>query len=122
LKENKRKIGFSYAWQGLIKVFCEERNLQIHLFIGCLVILASLYFRLNKLEWAIILIVICFVIVVEIINSVFERIIDYFKPDIHPQAKNIKDIAASAVLITAIFAIIIGLIIFLPKIISHLKF
>lgn len=116
MRGNSRGFGLSHALSGLIKVIREESNLQIHLIIGFLVILAGFYFHLNLLEWAIIILIIGLVLITEIINSVFERLIDYFKPGIHPQAKYIKDIAASAVLVAAIFAVIIGLLIFLPKI------
>lgn len=53
----------------------------------------------------------------ELFNSAVEQIIDYIKPEMHPKAKIIKDVAAGAVLVTAIIALIIGVIIFLPKII-----
>lgn len=121
MKENKSKIGFSFAWQGLRQVICEEKNLQIHLITAFFVVLMSIYFRLNLIEWAIIILVICFVIVAEIVNSIFERLIDYFKPGIHPKAKQIKDMAASVVLVTVIFACIIGCIIFLPKLLIYIN-
>lgn len=120
MRERKDKIGLKFAWRGLIKVIREERNFQIHLIIGGLVVIFGFIFRLNLIEWAIILLTICSVLVIEIINSLIERLIDYFKPEQHEKAKHIKDIAAGSVLITAIFAIVIGLIIFIPKLIQYL--
>ena len=56
------------------------------------------------------------VLITELINSLIERVIDYIKPELHPKAKIIKDISAAVVLVAAITSIIVGLIIFIPKI------
>src|SRR5690625_3948092 len=120
LKGRKDKIGLRFAWQGIIKVIREERNFQIHRIIGGLVVILSVIVQLNFLEWTIVLLTICLVLVMEMINTLIERLIDYFKPEQHEKAKHIKDIAAGSVLITAIFAAIIGLIIFIPKLLQYL--
>jgi diacylglycerol kinase (ATP) len=75
------------------------------------------YFNITNGEW--IVIILCFAIVMtaEAFNSAIEKLVDFVSPGIHPQAGKIKDIAAGAVLITAIIAAIIGCIIFIPKII-----
>lgn len=117
-EDKKRGIGLRFALNGLKEAFVHERNFRIHIVAAIIVIVAAVYFQLTATEWLFILFAIQVVIVTELTNTVIERIIDYVKPDIHPQAKAIKDIAASIVLIGAIFAVIIGLIIFLPKIIS----
>lgn len=111
----KRRIGFSFAWNGLIEMAKTERNFQIHLIFAFLVILAGLFFHLTRMEWGMIVFVIGFVFVAEMTNSAIEKTIDYLKPDIHPAAKVIKDIAAGGVLVASIIAVIIGLIIFIPK-------
>jgi len=72
------------------------------------------------LEWAAIILVIGFVLMAELFNSVIEKLIDYLKPEIHPAAKVIKDAAAGGVLIAAITAVIIGALIFIPKLIQLL--
>lgn len=69
------------------------------------------------IEWAIVTIVIGIVLISEIFNSVIEQTIDHVKPEIHPTAKIIKDMAAAGVLVAAMIAIIIGILIFLPKIV-----
>lgn len=115
MKDNKRLIGFTFAWQGLLEVIKEERNFKIHLVAAVIVTVAGIYVQLNYLEWAIICLVIMSVLIAEAFNSAIERIIDYVKPDIHPEAKRIKDISAGAVLIASVFAVIVGMIIFLPK-------
>lgn len=118
MNDKKWGIGLSFALNGLKTIIFSERNFKIHLFATLVVIILSAYFQLTRLEWAIILIVIAFVLISEIINSVIESLIDYVKPEIHPQAKIIKDMMAGAVLLTAILSLIIGILIFAPKIIS----
>lgn len=115
MKDKKRIIGLTFAWQGLIEVIKEERNFKIHIVMALIVMTVGFYVKLNALEWAIICMVISSVLIAEAFNSAIERMIDYVKPDIHPLAKSIKDISASAVLIASIFAVIVGLLIFLPK-------
>lgn len=68
------------------------------------------------MEWIFILSAIYIVLIAELVNSLFERVIDYIKPEYHLHAKIIKDIAAGIVLLTASLSVIIGLIIFLPKV------
>lgn len=115
LKGNKRGIGLKFALEGLIVIFKEERNFRIHFLFACLAIIIGFVLKLNQNEWLIIVITIHIVILMEIMNSIIERMIDYIKPDIHPIAKKIKDMAAAAVLIAAVMSIIVGLIIFIPK-------
>lgn len=120
LKGHKKGIGLKYALSGLFIVLREERNLRIHLVIACFVILTGIFVNLNQIEWIVIMLTIHFVILMELINSIIERLIDYIKPDIHPTAKKIKDISAAIVLIAAMMSVIIGLFIFLPKLFSLL--
>ncbi len=112
----KRGIGLEFALNGLKEAFIRERNFRIHLFIATIVIIIGFYFRLEWIEWIFIIIMIQTVLITELINSLMERIIDYIKPELHPKAKIIKDISAAAVLVAAITSIIVGLIIFIPKI------
>lgn len=119
MKEHKKNgIGLSYALNGIKEAILHERNFRIHIIAAFAVIIASFYLQLNALEWLFVLMAIQVVMVTELINSVIERIIDYVKPEIHPKAKVIKDMAAGIVLIGAIFAVLTGLIIFLPKLMN----
>nr|WP_246001090.1 diacylglycerol kinase family protein [Oceanobacillus piezotolerans] len=115
LSVKKRNIGFSYAWSGIKQAFQEERNFRIHLVSAILVIMTAGMLRFQVLEWAILILVIGQVLVAELINSAIERMVDYFKPDYHPAAGFIKDVAAGAVLVAAIIAIMVGSFLFLPK-------
>lgn len=114
--DKKRGIGFRFAFNGLKEAIKRERNFRIHLIIMVIVFCVSIYFRLNVQEWIIIIILIHSVLITELINSIVERIIDYVKPEFHPEAKIIKDISAAVVLIAALTSIIIGCLIFIPKV------
>lgn len=115
LKDKKRKIGFSFAWNGIVEALKQERNFQIHIGAAILATAAGFMLHLSYLEWVTIILVIGMVLVTELLNSAIEMMLDYIKPEIHPKAKVIKDISAGAVLVTAIVAVMIGILIFIPK-------
>ncbi|NCU18477.1 diacylglycerol kinase family protein [Pallidibacillus pasinlerensis] len=110
-------LSFKYAFEGIVSAFKKERNLKIHFVIAAVVIVLGALFKLHKLEWIILILTIGIMIVLELINTSIERTIDLITEDYHPLAKQAKDIAAAACLVFAICTVIIGLIIFLPKII-----
>lgn len=112
---SKRKIGFRFAWNGMM-VMKQERNFRIHMIVALFVIVAGIIVKLSTFEWSIIVLTIGLVMALEMVNTSIETLLDYVKPDLHPTAKVIKDIAAGAVLVAAIAAVVIGLLIFLPKI------
>lgn len=106
-----------FAIQGLRTVFKEERNMRKHCRVAILVILLGFFFHLSISEWLWILLVVFLVIVMEIINTTVENIVDLVTNyHFHPLAKKAKDMAAGAVLFTALLAVIVGSFIFLPKI------
>jgi len=98
----------------------EEHNFRIHLIAALCVLIAGFVFHLSELEWIAIVFAIGFVMAFEIINTSVETIADFISPEKHEKIKIIKDLAAAGVLISAISALIIGLIIFLPKILSYI--
>ena len=105
---------YTYAVRGLIKTFREEQNLKIQTLASLLVLVLGIYFRLSRIEWAVLTLVISLVLIAEITNSAVERITDVLKPRINTYVKEIKDIMAAAVLLSSIAAIIVGAIIFIP--------
>lgn len=115
-KAKKVVKSFSYALQGICYASKVERNLKIHLSITLLVVILGFLFSLTKIEWLFVLIAIGGVITLELVNTSIERVVDLVTKDDHPLAKQAKDTAAGAVLIYAIIAVIIGIIIFVPKI------
>jgi diacylglycerol kinase len=116
----KRIKSFSYAFAGLKVLFREEHNSWIHATATVLVVAAGFLFRISYMEWIAILIVIGMVFSAEIINSSLERTADFVKAERDDRKRDIKDLGAAAVLVCAIIAAIVGIIIFLPKILSLL--
>ena len=91
--------------------------MRTHTIAGILTIIAGIIFRLNRWEWLWLLLSIFLVLVMEMINTAFENVVDMVTDfHFHSIGKKIKDMAAGAVLLTACFAIIVGMFIFLPKI------
>ncbi|WP_226376844.1 diacylglycerol kinase family protein [Oceanobacillus halotolerans] len=114
-KKTKKGFGFSYAIEGLITMSKTERNFQVHLIMATLAVITGFYTGITRLEWALLVFAIGLVLIVEIVNTAIEKLIDYLKPEIHPIAKFIKDISAASVLLAAITAIFIGIFLFGPK-------
>ncbi|AUS87546.1 diacylglycerol kinase family protein [Lysinibacillus capsici] len=113
---NLRKYlrSFGYAFEGIITA-SKEQNLKSHIVSAIIVILASYLTGLSRMEWYIVLLLIALMFALEMMNTAIERVVDLASPEIHPLAKQAKDIAAGAVLVFALFSAIIGLLIFLPK-------
>ncbi|MBO0432014.1 diacylglycerol kinase family protein [Enterococcus sp. DIV0660C] len=106
-----------FAIQGVKTVFDEERNMRKHVVFGIFALIAGAFFQLSQNEWLWLFLAIFLVWIVEILNTVFENVVDMFTDfHFHPIGKKIKDMAAGAVLLTACFAVIVGLILFVPKI------
>ena len=105
---------FKYAFRGLVKTFREEQNLQIQSSIALIIILLAWFFQVNYIEWCLLVLAISLVILTEIINSAVERATDILKPRINGYVKEIKDIAAAAVMVASLAALAVGLIIFGP--------
>ncbi|GGC92033.1 diacylglycerol kinase [Thalassobacillus devorans] len=114
----KRGIGFKYAWRGILTVTKTERNMKYHLIIATIVLVCSMIMQISRVEWAIVLLVIGLVLTMEMINTSLEKAMDHLSPDIHPTVGMVKDIAAGAVLIAALLSVIIGLMIFIPKLVA----
>lgn len=111
----KRIQSFGYAGRGIRIVFGTEANMKIHLTIVILVIILGFIFHISMLEWILCLLCFGLVLTAEMINTAIENVVDLASPRQHVLAGKAKDIAAGAVLISAIISAIIGLMIFLPK-------
>ncbi len=107
-----------YALKGIIYALKKEQNLQIELVIGVVVIALMFILNLSVMERVAILMMITAVLVLEILNTTIERIVDMASPRLHPLAETIKNLTAGAVLITSVGAVIIGTIIFYPYILG----
>jgi undecaprenol kinase len=115
-REVQKSERFLNAFRGLYIFGKTTRNLYIHLVVAFIVIIFGFYFDVSEFEWLTLIFAIGFVIVSEAFNTAIEIDIDLTSPEYHPFARDTKDVAAAAVLLSAFIAVIIGLIIFLPKI------
>lgn len=109
---SSRIRSFGFAWNGLKIMFKNEHNFRIHTFATSLVIIAGICFGISFWEWLIIALTIAFVMVTEILNTAIEYICDYLTEEHDIRIGVIKDIAAAAVLVSAIGAAIVGVLIF----------
>lgn len=106
---------FKYAIEGIIVAIKEERNLKIHICIMILVIICGFIFKISTMEWIICIILFGLVISLELVNTAIENAVDLVTLEKNPKAKIAKDVAAGAVLISAIVSAIIGFMIFISR-------
>jgi diacylglycerol kinase (ATP) len=110
-----------HAIEGIIEMVKGQHNAWIHVIATICVIVAAIYFQVTKIEWCILILAIVSVWVAEALNTAFEFLCDVASPEFHPLVKKSKDVAAGAVLLSAIGAAIIGSIVFFPYITNSLE-
>ena len=115
-REVKYSQKFLNAFRGMYIVWKTTRLISVHILFTLLVIIFGFYFNVSGIEWVALVFAIGFVFVSEAFNTAIEIDIDLTSPEYHPYARDTKDVAAAAVLLSVFVSIIIGLIIFLPKI------
>jgi diacylglycerol kinase len=103
---------FRYAYEGIKYALDTQRNMKFHFFVSFLVLLSALLLRLQKTDILFILLAVTLMIVTELINTAVEKAVDLAMPDQHPLAKIAKDVAAASVLVSAVFAVVVGMIVF----------
>ncbi|WP_046756082.1 diacylglycerol kinase family protein [Kordia jejudonensis] len=108
--------GVGYAFKGAYLLITTEASVKAQFFIGVLVTIAGIYFEISTTEWIVQTLIIGLIMSLEGFNTAVEEIADFIHPEHHKKIGLIKDLAAGAVFIFAIAAIIIGCIIYLPKI------
>jgi diacylglycerol kinase len=111
---------FVYAWNGLIYAVRTQRNARVHLAMALIVIAAGIVLRLTAVEFAMLFVAITIVFIAEMLNTVAEACVDLATSDYHPLAKTAKDVAAGAVLLSAMLAIAIGIFVFGPHLLALL--
>ncbi len=120
--DQKRLVdSFRHAFDGLMDAYESEQNLCVHTIVAIIVIIVGLIVGLTNYEWIICLMLFGLVITAELLNTTFEHMVDLACPEINPLAKKVKDTAAASVLVFAFVSAVIGLMIFVPKIILILK-
>ena len=112
---NKFLKSFGYATKGLSTAM-NGRNFKIQLISAIAVISLSTFLKISRIEFAVVFLTIGFVLATEMLNTAIEEICNKFHPETHPHIALIKDVAAGAVLLSSIIALIVGMIIFVPRI------
>ncbi|WP_340065804.1 diacylglycerol kinase family protein [Ascidiimonas aurantiaca] len=111
----KRIKSVRYAFKGALLLIATEASIKVQIFIAVCVTVAGFYFDISRTEWMIQIITIALVMGVEGVNTGIEKLADFIHPDFNDKIGSIKDIAAGAVFITAFAAVIVGCLIYVPK-------
>ena len=111
---------FRHAFAGLAHALRTQRNARIHILIAAGVIVLAAALGIESVKWALILLTIGLVFMAELFNTVVESVIDLVIEEYHPLAKTAKDVAAAGVLVTALAAVIVGVVLLGPPLISSL--
>ena len=115
MEELKRfKKSLKHAIDGMFYAIKHEKNFRIEVMMAIFVIAMMFVFKLKNWEIIVLVLIIMWVLILELVNTVFERVVDILKPRIHPYAHLIKDLMAAVVLLSSIVAVIVGVIIFYP--------
>lgn len=114
---------FGYAFRGIYTSLKEETSLVVHFIIAIIVVVVGIILNkwMSPTDWAILVILIAIIISMELLNTAIENVVDIIMFEYNEKAKKIKDISAAATLILTIAAVVVGLIIFIPKIILYFK-
>lgn len=108
---------FKYAYNGFRDALKSEANLSIHLLFGTIALIFAYYFEFTTIEFSVLLLVIFSVVILELVNTIVEKLVDMHSLKISEEARVIKDISAAIVLLSSVLAVIIGALLFIPKII-----
>lgn len=116
-----RANSFRYAFKGLKLFFTTQHNSWIHLVAALSVIAAGFFFGITRMEWLFVILAIALVLIIEILNTAIEFLVDLVSPEYNELAGKIKDLAAGAVLFAAIMAAVIGVLVFGPYLLALLS-
>lgn len=120
-KNNNFFAALKNSLNGVKNVYKNERNIRIQSAFAVIAVILGIFLRISLLEFGIITLVIFIVFISEFFNTAIENVVDMIVQDYDENAKNVKDISAAAVTISALMSIIVGIIIFLPKILNIVK-
>lgn len=115
MKRQSLPASIVQAGRGILTCLLRERNLKIHFSLALFSCMLAWYVQLSKQEWLLLILTIAGVIVAEMLNTALEIVVDLISPDCHLLAKQVKDIAAGAVLFMALVSLIVGYILFVEK-------
>ncbi|HET9028965.1 MAG TPA: diacylglycerol kinase [Candidatus Aquilonibacter sp.] len=109
---------FNHAFEGIMYAARTQQNMRIHLMVGLLVVLASLFLRLDRSYVVALVVLVALVLALELLNTAIEAIVDLLTVTHHPLAKTAKDAAAGAVLVASLAAVVVGYLVFYQGIIN----
>jgi undecaprenol kinase len=112
---------FKFAFTGIITAIKSEQNFRIHIMISVIVILTAITLDFSSLRMVVLLIVIGIILALELVNTAVEKTVDLITLECHPLAKEAKDAAAGAVLVFSIFAVIIGILLFIEPLLKSIE-
>jgi diacylglycerol kinase (ATP) len=112
------RLSFRYAFSGIGYLLWTQRNAKVQTALGLAAVTLGFLLRIERAEWLALVLTIALVLAAEGINTALEAVVDLASPNYHPLAKVAKDVAAGTVLLIAIASVIVGLIIFLPRLLS----
>ena len=119
MKQKKTRQGiiqaFNAAIEGILYTFKSERNMKIHYCVAVIVLVASLFFDIGRIEMIMLIFAISLVVISEMFNTAIEKTIDMVTDTYHPLAKIAKDVAAGGVLIATLNSVVVGYLIFYNK-------
>ncbi|MEI8202344.1 MAG: diacylglycerol kinase family protein [Bacteroidota bacterium] len=113
--------GFGFAFNGLKVFFKTQLNGRVHLFIAFIVIVLGFILGISRMEWVLVILTMGMVIITEMLNTGIEFVCNFISKEYHSEIKTIKDISAGAVLISAIIAVTVGFIIFIPYLLELIQ-
>jgi len=111
---------FQFAFDGIGYLFRTQRNARIHALIAVVVFVLAGWLRVSRVEWAVLILTVACVLILEGINTALEAVVDLASPDVHPLAKIAKDVSAGLVRIAAFASVIVGLFVLGPPLIARL--
>ena len=114
-------ISLKNALRGILYVFVSQKNFKIHTVFAIAAVILAAILKFTYMEWAVLVLIIGVVMSCEALNTAIERTVDLVSPDYDERAKQAKDSAAAAVLIAAVSSVIIGILLFVIKIINFIK-
>ncbi|CAM4361103.1 diacylglycerol kinase family protein [Weissella hellenica] len=113
---------FGHSIAGIGELLVRERNMHFHIFAACIVLIVGIYVDLGRSDWLWISVAVFTVISAEFLNTIVEAIVDLIVGEnYHPLAKVAKDVASGGVLAAAVFAVVIGVLIFQPYLLPNLQ-
>lgn len=107
---------FKFAFEGIKAAFKEEPNLRIHFIFAFITLVAAFLLNFSAVEWLILAFTISLVLILELLNTALEALVNLVSPEVKPEAKIAKDVSAAAVFLSAALSVVVGIVLFLPKI------